>query len=247
MNILGVIPARYASTRFPGKPLTDISGKSMIRRVYEQAGKTKALSRTVVATDDERIYKHVKAFGGEVFMTSEKHENGTARCYEVLTKIENAEQFHVVINIQGDEPFIEPAQIDAVSNLFNQDEIEIGTLVKKIDSSKELFDPNIVKVVFSNQKKALYFSRQPIPFLRDVEENMWVERWNYYKHIGIYGYRVKPLNEIVKLKTGKLEVAEKLEQLRWLEEGYQISVDTTDFESIAIDTPEDLLKIYNKH
>ena len=250
MKVLGVIPARYASTRLPGKPLVEINGKSMIRRVYEQALKAKTLTRVVVATDNRRIYKHVKDFGGEVLMTSAKHQNGTSRCHEVLIDLEvnnPAENYNVVINIQGDEPYIEPTEIDKVSVLFQDPETEIGTLAKTITLKDELFDRSVVKTVFDNKKQVLYFSRQAIPLLRDVGDDDWLKHQDFYKHIGIYGYRSDVLKKIVKLKTGKLEMAEKLEQLRWLENSYQITIDVTDIESIAVDTPEDLLKFNNKH
>jgi len=250
MKILGVIPARYASTRFPGKPLVEINGKSMIGRVYEQAKKASTLSRVIVATDDLRIFHHIEKFGGAVMMTSTKHQNGTSRCHEVLTKIEKTNrgsQYDVVINIQGDEPYIKPSQIDKISGLFQNDKTEIATLVKKIDLSNELFDQNVVKIVFDNHMKAMYFSRQAIPFLREMDEIHWFEHHDFYKHIGIYGYRADVLKELVKLEAGKHEMAEKLEQLRWLENSYRITVDRTDFESIAVDTPEDLSKFNNKH
>lgn len=243
MKILGVIPARYASTRFPGKPLIDINGKSMINRVYEQAGKATTLSKVVIATDDKRIFNHVKTFGGEVLMTSEDHQNGTSRCLEVLEKLN--ESYDAVVNIQGDEPYIEPSQIDKVSSLFARPETQIGTLAKKINSANELFDQNVVKLVFNNQNIALYFSRQTIPMMRDLPKEEWLSQYDFYKHIGIYGYRTDVLKEISHLKPGKIEMAEKLEQLRWLENSYQIKVDITDSESIAVDTPEDLLKFNN--
>lgn len=250
MKILGVIPARYASTRFPGKPLAMINGKSMIRRVYEQALKSSSLTDVVVATDDQRIYDHVKAIDANVMMTSTGHQNGTARCHEVLRKLNKknlANKYDIVINIQGDEPYIDPAQIDIISALFNNQKTEIGTLVKKINTSSELFDKNVVKVVFNNLNKAMYFSRQPIPFLRNVPEEDWLRQHTFFKHVGLYGFRARILNEIVALKKSETENAEKLEQLRWLENSYSISVDITDIESIAVDTPEDLLKLNNRH
>ena len=250
MNILGVIPSRYASTRFPGKPLTIINGKSMIQRVYEQALKSSSLSKVIVATDDKRIFDHVKSFNGQVLMTSSDHQNGTTRCQEVLSKLneENSDnKYDIVINIQGDEPYIDPSQIEMVSALFNHHKTGIGTLVKKISSSTELFDENVVKVVFGKRKDAIYFSRQPIPYLRSVSKEDWLNHHTFYKHIGIYGYRADILNEIVLLEKGELEVAEKLEQIRWLENSYSISVDVTDIESIAVDTPEDLLKLNNRY
>ncbi len=249
MKILGVIPARYASTRFPGKPLAMINGKSMIQRVYEQAVKSSSLSNVVVATDDSRIFDHVIAFGGKVMMTSANHQNGTARCQEVLNKISQetlSDKYDTVINIQGDEPYIDPSQIDMVSALFENPQTDIGTLVKKISTTIDLFDENNVKVVFNKDSNALYFSRQPIPFLRGAAKDEWLAQHTYYKHIGIYGYRADILNKVVLLKESELETAEKLEQLRWLENTYSISVDITEIESLAVDTPEDLLKLNNR-
>jgi 3-deoxy-manno-octulosonate cytidylyltransferase (CMP-KDO synthetase) len=248
MMFLGVIPARYGSTRFPGKPLAIVKGKSMIRRVYDQANKTKILNRVVVATDDQRIFDHVKEFGGEAIMTSVDHENGTSRCYEVLSQLQQSnpgEQFNVVINIQGDEPFIQPSQIKKLGKLFSDPETEIGTLAIKIKLADDLFNPNVVKVVIGSSGRALYFSRQAVPFLRDVPENQWPDQYNFFRHIGLYAYRSDILARIIKFKQGKLEKAEKLEQLRWLENGCQIRVEQTNFESIAVDTPEDLSKINN--
>lgn len=249
MKVLGVIPARYASTRFPGKPLVSIDGKSMIRRVYEQALKAEKLDQVVVATDDSRILNHVNDFGGEVVMTSSHHLNGTSRCQEVLESITSDDpllKFDVVVNIQGDEPFINPQQIDKVANLFNDPLVEIGTLAKKIAKTEDLFNPNSVKVIFGKKKNAIYFSRQTIPFLRDIPEKDWVEKFNFYKHIGIYGYRAEVLNKIIKLKPSQFEEAEKLEQLRWLENGYKIGVEITEFEGVSIDTPDDLSKLTNR-
>jgi 3-deoxy-manno-octulosonate cytidylyltransferase (CMP-KDO synthetase) len=249
MKVLGVIPARFASTRFPGKPLVSIDGKSMIRRVYEQALKAESLDQVVVATDDSRIFDHVKEFGGEVLMTSPDHQNGSSRCHEVLEILSRTDQsfkYDVVINIQGDEPFIDPQQIDKVTNLFIDPLVEIGTLAKKIAKTQELFNPNSVKVIFGKKKNAIYFSRQTVPFLRDINEKDWVENYDFYKHIGIYGYRAEVLKKIVKLKSSKLEEAEKLEQLRWLENGYKIGVEITEFEGVSIDTPDDLSKLTNR-
>jgi len=250
MKFLGVIPARYGSTRFPGKPLADVQGKSMIWRVYNQAQKAEILNSVVVATDDQRIFDHVKEFGGEVVMTSVDHENGTARCYEAFCLIQKSnpeEQFDVVINIQGDEPFIEPSQIEKLGKLFNDAKTEIGTLAKRIKLTNDLINPNVVKVVIGSSGKALYFSRQAIPFLRDVPQNQWTDQFHFFRHIGLYAYRTDILAGIIKYKPGKLEKAENLEQLRWLENGCQIRVEQTNFESISVDTPEDLSKINNNH
>ena len=244
MKTIGIIPSRYASTRFPGKPLVDIKGKSMIRRVYEQVLKSKKLSKVVVATDDERIFFHVESFGGNVVMTNIKHNNGTSRCNEVITMFEKkGKKFDIAVNIQGDEPYIDPKQIDSVVTLFKNRKTQIGTLAKKIISSDELFDPNVVKVVLSNDGNALYFSRHTIPMLRGIEEAKWLENFTFFKHIGIYGYRTSVLKLIANMPEGKLEQAEKLEQLRWLENGIPVSVNITDYESVAIDTADDLIKL----
>lgn len=248
MKILGIIPSRYASTRFPGKPLADVQGKSMISRVYEQAGRSESLSDLIVATDDQRIFDHVKSFNGSVVMTAADHKNGTSRCQETVELLRQKNPgliYDAVVNIQGDEPFIDPVQIDSVCELMKLQGTEIATLVKKIESHGELFNPNVVKVAAGLSGRALYFSRNAIPFLRDYPEEKWTEHHVYYKHIGIYAYRTDVLARLVNLEPGRLEKAEKLEQLRWLENGYQIMVEQTDFESIAIDTPEDLSKINN--
>lgn len=244
MKILGIIPSRYASTRFPGKPLAMINGKSMVQRVYEQAKKSKLLTKVVVATDDQRIYDHVVDFGGEVLMTGDYHLNGTTRCYEVIEILKNSgEHFDVVINIQGDEPMIDPANIDRVANLFKDKDTQIATLVKEITSTEDLFNNNVVKAVLANNGKAIYFSRQAIPFARSQNNDSWLDENTYFKHIGIYGYGASVLEKIVDLPVGKLEKAESLEQLRWIENNYTIKADITDFESIGIDTPEDLNKL----
>lgn len=236
IQITGIIPARYASSRFPGKPLVLIDGKTMIQRVYEQSKKSKLLNRVVVATDDERIYKHVISFGGEVVMTSPNHQSGTERCAEVAKKI-IADAY---INIQGDEPYIHPEQIDEVALLLQKQEVEIATLIKQITDSEELFNVNKPKVVIGADNRALYFSRQTIPFLRDVEQSNWLNHQTFYKHIGIYGYKRNVLLNLVKLPMSLLEKAEALEQLRWLENGYQIYTSTTQLESYSVDTEADL-------
>jgi 3-deoxy-manno-octulosonate cytidylyltransferase (CMP-KDO synthetase) len=237
MNILGIIPARYASTRFPAKPLADIGGLSMIRRVYTQAKKSSLLTKVVVATDHEEIFNHVTGFGGEVCMTSSHHASGTDRCYEVLSKESTA--FDYVINIQGDEPFIAPEQIDLLASLLDG-ETELATLIKKIDSVEQLFNPNLVKVVVNKNSEAMYFSRSPIPYFRNMDQAEWVTHHTYYKHIGMYGYRNTVLEKITRLTVSSLEKAESLEQLRWLENGFIIKVKETDIETMGIDTPEDL-------
>jgi 3-deoxy-manno-octulosonate cytidylyltransferase (CMP-KDO synthetase) len=251
MKILGIIPARYESTRFPGKPLAEIDGKSMIQRVYEQCKKTNLLTEVVVATDDERILNHVVDFGGKAIMTSTEHQSGTERCGEVLEKMEDNEQFFdVIVNIQGDEPFINPAQIDRVCSVFNTDELaEVSTLVKKIENEDELFNENVVKVVLvdeeedSESRDALYFSRQPIPYQRGVDKKEWLNNHNYFKHIGIYAFKVEEFYEILELEESVLEKAEKLEQLRWVANHFTIQTLETDEDSRGIDTPEDLLRI----
>lgn len=239
-QILGLIPARYASSRFPGKPLADIGGKPMIQRVYEQA--SKILPYVYVATDDQKIENAVKAFGGRVVMTSETHQSGTDRCAEAIIKVQNElkKNFDAVINIQGDEPFISPVQIELLASAFLKPQTEIATLVKVADNKQDLFNPNKPKVVISAQGNALYFSRSPIPYLRGVDEAEWHLKHKFYNHIGLYGYRSDILQQITKLDRGELEKCESLEQLRWLENGYTIAVMETKLESLSIDTPEDL-------
>ncbi len=250
MNFIGIIPARYYSTRFPGKPLAMINGKSMIQRVYEQAKKTNALSYVIVATDDKRIEKHIKTFNGNVMLTSGLHKSGTERCNEVIEKLENIsfeKRWDVVINIQGDEPYINPAQIQKLSSCFkNNKNVQIATLIKKINSKKELLNPNVVKVVIDKNKQAIYFSRSVIPYLRVNKQGDNPKNYVYFKHIGIYGYKTEILKTITKLKPTPLEKAESLEQLRWIENGFKIYTELTDFESHAIDTPEDLSEFINK-
>ncbi len=243
INIVGIIPSRYASTRFPGKPLIDIHGKSMIQRVYEQAKKAGSLSEVYVATDDKRIMEHVRSFGGNVVMTAVNHQSGTDRCFEAINEIQGIAD--VVINIQGDEPFIHPEQIDLVASCFNSPDVEIATLAMKMKTSADLFNPNIPKVIINKNKEAIYFSRQAIPHIRGMEQSEWMNHFTFYKHIGIYAYTVKALKEITSLKQSSLELAEALEQLRWIENGYKIKIEITDFESVAVDAPEDLKKLVN--
>ncbi len=292
MKILGVIPARFASTRFPGKPLVIINGKSMIQRVYEQAKKCKSLARIVVATDDERIFKHVQSFGGEAMMTADTHQSGTDRCAEVVGRLNFEIQtanldsdsapiigkitprfegiFTAVINIQGDEPFIQPEQIEKVVEILRGSSIKneklkiknsdndvlqtsnfklqtlnfgIATLAKQIDNQEDIENQNVVKVIFDAFGKAVYFSRSPIPFLRNVDKKDWAKSGQFFKHIGLYGYRTAVLLEIAQFSPTNLEKLESLEQLRWLENGYAIGVAQTNLETIGIDTPEDLNKI----
>lgn len=246
MKVLGIIPARYHSSRFPGKPLVIIRDKPMIQHVYEQAKNAGQLDEVIVATDDSRIEKSVNDFGGNVMMTSTIHSSGTERCAEVLKKLKDSGNlFDVVINIQGDEPFIDPEQINLVASSFKTRNIQIATLSKKINDEMELFDPNVVKVVSDINGNAIYFSRQTIPFIRGQKSNDWKQLSTHFKHIGIYGYQSTILEEIVVLKQSSLEKAESLEQLRWIENGYTIKVKETDIESFGVDVPEDLSKFSN--
>ena len=238
--ILGVIPARYASTRFPGKPLIDIQGKSMVQRVYEQAKKCDSLHEVIVATDDERIFAHVNGFGGLAMMTSDKHQSGTDRCAEVAAKYP---EYDVVINIQGDEPFIEPEQIARVAGCFTEPGVQLATLIKKINTTEELYNFSSPKVIINKQSEAIYFSRAAIPHVRGEEPQRWLYHNTYYKHIGIYGYNRAVLQQITLLPLSSLEKAESLEQLRWIENGYRIKVAETELETYAIDTPQDLEKL----
>jgi len=235
-----VIPARYASTRFPGKPLIDIRGKTMIQRVYEQACKSELATQVIVATDDKRIFEHVQSFNGEVLMTSNLHKTGTERCAEVAANLEA----DIIINVQGDEPFIAPEQIDLLIDFLNKKpQFAIGTLAKGLELYKELCNPNTIKVIFNQSEEAIYFSRHPIPFSRDNAPENWLTKHKYYKHIGMYGYRKDTLLHIAQLSPTPLEQAESLEQLRWMENGIRIGITTTDMDTISIDTPEDLEKI----
>jgi len=241
-KIIGIIPSRYASSRFPGKPLVEIKGKPMIQRVYEQASQAKSLTEVIVATDDKRIADIVKSFGGKFTMTSAHHQSGTDRCAEVLEKLENKPD--VVINIQGDEPFIQPEQIDLLASLFENEETKIGTLKKEISNVEDIQNPSIIKVLTDVNDFALYFSRSPLPHVRNSEMNDWLSQHTFYKHIGIYAYRSETLKAISSLKPSFLELAEHLEQLRWLENGYKIKVAQTEFETVSIDTPDDLKKLH---
>lgn len=244
--IVGIIPARYASSRFPGKPLADIEGKSMIQRVYEQAKKAKRLTQVVVATDDERIAEHVKQFGGEVVMTQPHHPSGTDRCYEALTKTTGS--YNYVINIQGDEPFLAPEQIDELAAACDN-EAELITQMIAVDSHEILFDKGEVKIVLNDNNEALYFSRMVIPFIKGVEEKEWHRNHTYYRHVGMYAYRTDILEKLTRLMPSALEKAESLEQLRWLEAGHKIKCIPTTYDSHCIDTPEDIekvLKLMNK-
>lgn len=239
MKFIGIIPARYGSTRFPGKPLAVIGGKTMIQRVVEQARKAASLSEVLVATDDRRIADHVLAFGGKAVITSPSHPSGTDRCFEALGQYDK-NAYDAVVNIQGDEPFIEPSQIDLVCSCFKTAHVQIATLVKKISLEQELLDANTPKVVLDNAGRAIYFSRSPIPFLRGKSTAEWPAQHTYYRHIGIYAYRCDVLEEITALKPSPLEIAESLEQLRWLEHGYRIHTAVTEHGSRAVDSPADL-------
>lgn len=242
MEFLGIIPARYASTRFPGKPLADMRGKPMIRRVYERA--LASVDRLVVATDDARIEAAVRAFGGRAVMTSASHRSGTERCYEALCRTD--ERFDAVINIQGDEPFVRPEQIELLKGCFDRPGVCIATLVKPFEADAgfetALFDPNTPKVALNRRGEALFFSRSVIPCVRDRKPAEWLAAHTFYKHIGLYAYRAETLGEIVRLPPSPLETAESLEQLRWLENGYRIQTAVTRHETVGIDTPADMAR-----
>lgn len=233
MKTIVIIPARYASTRFPGKPLADIGGMTMIQRVYEQAVKSGVAEKVLVATDDKRIFSHVKDFLGQVVMTSAEHKSGTDRCFEALEK--TGEEYDVVINLQGDEPFVQPEQLHKLAECFSDSNCKIATLIKKIENEEDIENQNVVKVVKDINNYALYFSRSIIPFNRENEKMS-----RYFKHLGLYAYKAETLKDITSLQASSLELAESLEQLRWLESGYKIKVAETELESIAIDTPLDL-------
>lgn len=245
MKFLGIIPARYASIRFPGKPLADMKGKPMIQRVYEQV--VGELDKIVVATDDMRIYNAVVEFGGNVVMTSPDHQSGTDRCLEAYEKI--GESYDVVINIQGDEPFIKLSQIELLKSCFSDEKTQIATLIKAFspdDDFDNLFNPNTPKVVLDQNQYAVYFSRSVIPYIRGKHHTEWLKSTTFYKHIGIYAYRATILKEITSLSPSALEKAESLEQLRWVENGYKIKAGITSEETIGIDTPEDMEKALKK-
>ncbi len=239
MKILGIIPARYASTRLPAKPLVMIKGKSMIQRVYEQAMKSQLLSKVIVATDHPEIYSHVRSFGGLVNMTREDHASGTDRCYEALSLQE--EQYEYVINVQGDEPFIKPEQIDLLAQALDG-RTEIATLVKAVVDLEELANPSEAKVVINQNGEAMYFSRSVIPYVNKLPQDQWLTKHTFFKHVGMYAYRCDILKAISALKVSELEKAESLEQLRWLENGFRVTVVETQTETFAIDTPADLDK-----
>ena len=239
LRFIVIIPARYASTRFPAKPLALLGGKPVIQHVYEQV--SGVVENVVVATDDERIYEAVEAFGGRVVMTSSNHKSGTDRCWEAYQK--QGEEYDVVINVQGDEPFIAHSQLRAIMDCFNDETTDIATLVKPFseeDGIEALENPNSPKVVLDKQSRAIYFSRSVIPYLRGVEREEWLKKHTYYKHIGMYAFRADVLRQVTSLEQSPLELAESLEQLRWLENGYKIGVGISDVETVGIDTPEDL-------
>lgn len=241
MNFIGIIPARFASTRFPGKPLAKLGGKPVIQRVYEQV--KDILDDVVVATDDLRIVETVEMFGGKVIMTGTHHKSGTDRCFEAY--LNNGMKYDVIVNIQGDEPFIRAEQLDAIKKCFEDKNTQIATLVKpftKEDGVDALRNPNSPKVVVDNNMRALYFSRSVIPYFRGKDEADWLDSHLFYKHIGLYAYKSEVLKEITSLPQSSLEIAESLEQLRWLQNGYCIKVGISDIETIGIDTPEDLKK-----
>ena len=250
LHFVAIIPARYASTRFPGKPLALLGGKPVIQRVYEQV--SAIVEEAVVATDDERIFAAVEAFGGRVVMTSTEHRSGTDRCYEAYQKLGKA--YDVVINVQGDEPFIAHSQLRAIMSCFDDEHTQIATLVKPFaeeDGIEALENPNSPKVVVDAASKAIYFSRSVIPYLRGVERTEWLKHHTFYKHIGMYAFRSEALREVTALPQSSLEKAESLEQLRWIENGYKIGVGISDVETVGIDTPEDLARaeefLANKH
>lgn len=241
MKYIGIIPARYASSRFPGKPLVNIHGKSMIQRVYEQCLKSK-LHAVVVATDDKRIFNHVQDFGGKAIMTSERHESGTDRIAEAAHSLQ-VQADDIIVNIQGDEPFINPEDINKICDCFIGEDRQIATLVKQIKDAETLFNSNSPKVVLGIDKRALYFSREAIPHLRSIPKEHWLKEHKYFQHIGIYAFRQSILTEVAQLKCSDLEQKEGLEQLRWLENGYNIHTAEIESDCIAVDSPEDLKRI----
>ena len=238
MKVLGIIPARYGSTRLPGKPMIKVKGKTIIQRVYERVARASVLNDLVVATDDVRIYNHVRKFGGNAIITSHTHRSGTMRCGEVIDKMPGAD---LIINVQGDEPLINPVEIDRLGEFLITDPAkQIGTLVKRIDTVSDIKDPSVAKVVVGRSGQLLYFSRSPIPYVRNHPVEQWLDHGIFYKHIGLYGYTRESLQDISHLESSNLEEAELLEQLNWLYHGHAIHALETDVESIGIDTPEDV-------
>ncbi len=244
-RVICIIPARYQSTRFPGKPLVDIGGKTMIHRVYERVMMARSVNYIAVATDDFRIFEEVQQFGGHAVMTSCGHTTGTERCLEAVDKLGfiTAAPDDIVVNVQGDEPFIHPEQINLVVSCFAEEKVQIATLIKSLQDADRLPDENVVKAVVRADGRALYFSRSPIPFVRGAGPDKQTREYLFYKHIGIYAWRSATLRSICALPHSMLEDAEKLEQLRWIENGYDIHTMITEHETIAIDTPSDLLKL----
>lgn len=241
MKISGIIPARFDSSRFPGKPLIDIEGKSMIRRVYEQAAASGVFHELIVATDDDRIAVEVKSFGGQYQMTAPHHRSGTDRCAEVAARLTDTD---IVINIQGDEPLLDPEQIRLLARLFrNEKGPEIGSMALQIRQTEEIFDPNVVKVVMDKHNYALYFSRNTIPFIRGLDQKFWPDKGTFFKHIGMYGFRKEVLMQLSRLSPGNYEQWEQLEQLRWLENGFRIQMALTTIETIGVDVPADLERV----
>lgn len=240
LKVLIIIPSRFGSTRFEGKPLVDIYGKSLVQRTYLQALKANLDAEVLVATDDERIYNHVLEFGNCV-MTSTNHQSGTDRCFEAAEKW--GKPYDVLVNLQGDEPFILPTQIENLVNTFKDKAVKIATLKKRILTAEDLLNTNMVKVITDSNEQAIYFSRHTLPYFRGVENNLWLNHFEYYRHVGIYAFSYDIIAQLKNLKPSALEIAESLEQLRWIENGFKLNVVTTDFISPAIDTPEDLLKV----
>lgn len=241
MKISGIIPARFDSSRFPGKPLVIIEGKSMIRRVYDQARASGVFHELIVATDDDRIVTEVKSFGGQYQMTARHHQSGTDRCAEVAAGLKDTD---IVINIQGDEPLLDPKQIRLLAALFQQDgTLEIGSMARRITSAEEIFDPNVVKVVMDKFNYALYFSRNTIPFMRGIEREAWADQGTFFKHIGMYGYKKATLMDLSNLNPSNYEQLEQLEQLRWLENGYRIKLAITREETMGVDVPADIERV----
>lgn len=239
--IVAIIPARYASTRFPGKPLIEILGKPMIQRVYEQVKQCKSIDKVVVATDDQRIAETVRSFGGEVLMTASDHPSGTDRCWDAYRQLK--EKYKYVINVQGDEPFIEPGQVDELGYVLKNEDVELATQMIAVDNHEILFDKGEVKIVLNENNEALYFSRMVIPFIKGVDEAYWHEHHTYYRHVGMYAYRVDILEKLTQLPVSTLEKAESLEQLRWLQHGFRIKCVLTKYDSHCIDTPDDVEKV----
>ena len=240
MSILAIIPARFASTRFPGKPLIDLGGKTMIERVYQQVLACPQVDKVLVATDDKRIAAEVRRFGGEVVMTSPDCPSGTDRCAEVLSKITFKPSW--VLNVQGDEPFLAPQQIGELIGCLRESDAGIGTLARPLRDPEAIQNPNVVKVVFDARNKAMYFSRNPIPYVRQAAPPQWPDHAQFFQHIGLYGFKADVLPVLSALPPGSLEMAESLEQLRWLQAGFSVQVGLSQYESLGIDSPDDLPK-----